>query len=143
MMSSSSKTVSNLARPLSSSKHQADAEEKQEFEMKEDQDNQGGGGEDYFFSNLGSEQERKKRKTKEEEEKPDPEKLKISKNELNHQLVEGKKVDEYEVQGKNLRLVSGKSDVLPHLFLSLLTFLSLLPRLDSLITFCHTFSSSD
>lgn len=124
MMSSSSKTVSNLARPSSSSKHQADAEENQELERKENHDDQGEG-EDSFFSNLGSEQERKKRKTKEEEEKPDPEKLKISKNELNHQLVEGKKVDEYEVQGENLRLVSGKSDVLPHLFPSSLTFLPL------------------
>lgn len=51
-----------------------------------------GGGVD-FFSSLGKERERKPK-----EEKPDPEKLKISKRELNSQLVEGKTVDEYVEQ---------------------------------------------
>ncbi|PWN52433.1 hypothetical protein IE53DRAFT_340599 [Violaceomyces palustris] len=46
-----------------------------------------------FFSRLGKERQRKPK-----EEKPDPEKLKISSRELNRQLVEGRKLDEYDEQ---------------------------------------------
>lgn len=101
MTTSSNKTVSNLARPSISTDDRNDhhAEKNLNF-IADSKDEEEKEGEDYFFSNLGSAQERKKRKVEEDTEKPDPEKLKISKNELNHQLVEGRKIDEYQVPGK-------------------------------------------
>lgn len=47
-----------------------------------------------FFSSLGSEQKRK-----DPNDKPDPSQLRVYKNELNTQLLEGKSVDEYETKG--------------------------------------------
>lgn len=50
---------------------------------------------DDMFSALGRDREKKP-----VEDKPDPEKLHVSKRELNTQLVEGKKLDEYRAEGE-------------------------------------------
>jgi len=106
MMTSNSKTVSNLARPTTSSSEDVEAletkAEQQDRNEAEEQDTN-----ESFFSNLGSERKSRKEKLKEKEEmKPDPEKLKISENELNLQLKEGKKIDEYQVEGELLVCLS-------------------------------------
>jgi hypothetical protein len=48
-----------------------------------------------MFARLGRDRERKPR-----EEKPDPEKLHVSKRELNEQLVQGKALDDYKTESE-------------------------------------------